>query len=758
MEVKKCPLVLAVLPLVILAEGSQVLFRFQKELTSPKLSLANLRYLLAQKSVSGELIYTQFPLHPHPNRKESLKKIENIYGCDTKINYGARSSKYPVPLITKSPKIILRKTIGAKESAEKRENKDDDVLRRLNRQKRADSFSRDVHSVQAYDQTNADEDKEGGEEEEEPAEVLPSPEALRWVDPLEMRRQGIILEEVPSLANIFGLRFVRIKNNGRQVVPTQASGANPLTQPWSPSWVRDDPRGSFRNMNIPSRSLSRFLQRVPTTTRRRRLPNRGSYTTSDFPGLTDDEVKELREIGRRYRNHNFEHQQAVSEYPVRSKDEGFWKEIEEKYPPSNGYRSITDVRTPLSLPPNQSSSVPSSQRGQDPVSPYNLDSVWPHRPFIQTQDNEFNLSEDLRNHNNHVMDAGDTGTEKKESGNGEEVGEEEEEEGGGGGIVLPPMTQEDLEKQFPSRNDLYVDELGNIYLKDTENDNPDTKTTADQLETDGYEMYGLDPPEKIHSYDPVKEKIPWPVLEPARLPRRPPHFRKNMGKGAPEPGTNDFTKYQENYIFLQGRPRSPPLPVDLPKENNYQTPPPTRFQVPTSTHRLRGKPLYSSRPLLARPPLSSPPPPPPRVPLIVPPAPGTRIIVPNNFVPPDTRLIARPVPRPQHQAPAPVTFTHHPQLYEDEIKYPHRLELQNNYQQHRTSSRGRPASGYSHFQEDTVNRNPYYPESRPPAPSRGTHGSSGFYPGNGFFDVDLQTVFRMPSTYDNGLRATNKLG
>nr|XP_045599155.1 uncharacterized protein LOC123758666 [Procambarus clarkii] len=54
------------------------------------------------------------------------------------------------------------------------------------------------------------------EREETKGEELPEPEALAWIDPGRLASQGVTMEHVPSLANLMGLRVVKYKTQQPQ--------------------------------------------------------------------------------------------------------------------------------------------------------------------------------------------------------------------------------------------------------------------------------------------------------------------------------------------------------------------------------------------------------------------------------------------------------------------------------------------------------------------------------------------------------------
>ncbi|KAG7173272.1 adhesive plaque matrix protein-like [Homarus americanus] len=648
--------------------------------------------------------------------------------------------------------------------------------------------------------TVSEEDNEGGDMAEG-GEELPDPEALAWIDPGRLASQGVAMEHVPSLANLMGLRMVRYKTpQPRPLHPPYRPQPHPLHPP-------------NRNPQLPASSTSN-IKVGPSPKPASRLNSGNDLFGNSFHDSFDRYFKSFnRYEGQDIRRSNSHTRPPVegssysyppprgsSPSPPAPSPPRFQNGASRAQPPQpqpidsfsrpaysglgNTADSIMKLLNPFNiLGPNQFPQLP---RFPYPVPPPNYD---PRRPQSFQR----------------LRPTDPLGTEEKEFPQ-ENIKYE---------VVMDPNQDAyrgyQYKNDFPLRDDLYVGQDGNIYLKSVENaspqnpfgrqhfgghgrpahsfpppHNPSHSTSPrphhtrpispqegrfedeeldniDQDYDDDYEEVSsyssllqnhnmndidLDPPTTpINNHNPHQFRnspSPRPYRDHNNFDQRIPHNGRNPGipnnpyviRTPPNLFPNSgllswlFPSYaRTTYPNFFYNPREVQLPrfrypvgpwprqtispsVGTPSDANYPgapNPPTHPRSLPPSSLPSRPLPLPSSP---SRPSFRNPSPPRP----------------PTSPLSPMQSLLPNPSPRPQR----PPLLPPRPSLYNPS---PLRPSLH--------PSLGQPSNPQLNNAAQGINNRPRV------IFEGGRVKSSGFYPGNGFFDSDFPTVFHMAPSQQN---------
>ncbi|XP_063610683.1 serine/arginine repetitive matrix protein 1-like [Penaeus indicus] len=581
-------------------------------------------------------------------------------------------------------------------------------------------------------ETSKEEDGEGGEviSNEEVPEELPSPEGLAWVDPASLANQGYSVENVPSLANLMGLRVVKYRNH--QPIPSRLGTSSSA---YSPSRYRPRPV-----------QYSKFNRPVGSDP---------GYTKTDFRSLTYDNnlfgdsfhnsfhsyYKEENDTlpysnshgppqgisSWRRRSHS---SNSESRYPYSSPTNG--RPSQPAFPSGGSGGGLLDMLDPLNL--FKGSQGPLPPRHSNPVPPSGYD---PRRPRPQP-----------RPPSNSRSETGDSPGVKYE--------------------VVVDKDQRNrgyqFREEYPLRDDLYIGMDGNIYIKDNSvedaavpyGDDPFEENSRPQ-HTSGHQrppyrprsrpgrVRSKFPRKQIEDEDAFDENEYRELLKNHNLDdyssREPPASIQNLH---PENNSNYKSNSQENPRG-QHNGRYPSNSRRPSRQNRY---PGTRyFDWFTPVRGRINYPSFFTDPRQVRLPGFRYPPRHRRMP--VPPRAGTPVVPPNarhsrptqrpdltqrrpsfpNSSPPRSSFPKSPPARPSFSNPSPPR---------SRPSFPITSPPRPN------PAQSRPNFPFDRPQSDLINPNTRLRGSSSAGDSRGKPGGTkGFYPGNGFFDADFPTLFHM---------------
>lgn len=583
-------------------------------------------------------------------------------------------------------------------------------------------------------ETSKEEEGEGGEviSNEEGPEELPTPESLAWVDPATLANQGYSVENVPSLANLMGLRVVKYRNH--QPIPSRLG-----TSPSAYTPVRYRPRPSVQYSKF-NRPVGSDLGYKRTDSKSLTYDNNlfGDSFHNSFHSYYKEENDTLpysnshgppQGINSWRRSHP---SSSESRYPSSSPTNG--RPSQPPFPSGGAGGGLLDMLDPLNLFKGSQGPVP--PRHSNPVPPPGYD---PRRPRPQPRPPPSNS--------------------RSETGSSPGVKYE----------VVVDKDQGNRGYQFredsPLRDDLYIGMDGNIYIKDNSVNDADGSYGDDPFEENSRPRHtsGHQRPYRPRSRpDRVRPKFPRKQIE--------------------DEDTFDENEYREllkNHNLDDYSSREPPASIQnfLPENNpnyksnsqqnprgqqtgrypNYDRRPSRQNRYPGTRYfdwftPVRGRinyPSFFTDPRQVRLPGFRYPPRHRRLP--VPPRAGTPVIPPNV-------RHSRPTQRPdltQRRPSFPNSPPSHPRS--SFPKSPARPSFSNPSPPRTRPSfpitsppRSNPAQSRPNFPFDrpqsdpASNHNTRLRGSTLSGDSRGKPGGTkGFYPGNGFFDADFPTLFHM---------------
>ncbi|XP_042868592.1 serine/arginine repetitive matrix protein 1-like [Penaeus japonicus] len=592
----------------------------------------------------------------------------------------------------------------------------------------------------------AEEEGGGGEviSNEEEAEELPTPESLAWVDPSTLVNQGYSVENVPSLANLMGLRVIKYRN---QPIPSRLGTPS---SSYSPSRYRTRP-AQYPKFNRPMASDPSYKR-----TDSKSLGYDSNLFGDMFHNSFHSYYKEKNDSLPYSNSHGppqgisswrrSQSSSGESRYPNNSPTNG---RPNQPYFPSGGGGggggSLLDMLDPLNL--FKGSQGPPPSRHPNPVPPPGYD---PRRPRPQQRPSPSNSRSETRDSQGAkyeviVEDKGNHGYAFREN--------------------------------YPLRDDLYVGVDGNIYIKDNSVEDPTVPYGDDPFEENSRPQHtsGHQRPYRPQSRpDRVRpDRVRPDRVRPDRV--RPdrvrPKFPRNQYKDENTYDENEYRELLKNHNLDDYSAREPPasiqdiLPEDNPnyKSNSQQTPRGQhngRYQNygrrPSKPNRnpgtryfdwftpVRGRinyPSFFTDPRQVRLPGFRYPPRHRRMP--VPPRPGTPVIPPNVRHP-------RPTQRPELTQRRPSFPNSPPPRSSFPKSSPARPSFSNPSPPRQRpsfpiSSPPRSRPNFDRPLSDLAShQNTRLRESSGDGNSRVTPGGTkGFYPGNGFFDADFPTLFHM---------------
>ncbi|ROT78563.1 hypothetical protein C7M84_002719 [Penaeus vannamei] len=522
-------------------------------------------------------------------------------------------------------------------------------------------------------------------------EELPTPESLAWVDPATLANQGYSVENVPSLANLMGLRVVKYRNH--QPIPSRLG-----TSPSAYTPVRYRPRPSVQYSKF-NRPVGSDLGYKRTDSKSLTYDNNlfGDSFHNSFHSYYKEENDTLpysnshgppQGINSWRRSHP---SSSESRYPSSSPTNG--RPSQPPFPSGGAGGGLLDMLDPLNLFKGSQGPVP--PRHSNPVPPPGYD---PRRPRPQPRPPPSNS--------------------RSETGSSPGVKYE----------VVVDKDQGNRGYQFredsPLRDDLYIGMDGNIYIKDNSVNDADGSYGDDPFEENSRPRHtsGHQRPYRPRSRpDRVRPKFPRKQIE--------------------DEDTFDENEYREllkNHNLDDYSSREPPASIQnfLPENNpnyksnsqqnprgqqtgrypNYDRRPSRQNRYPDTRYfdwftPVRGRinyPSFFTDPRQVRLPGFRYPPRHRRLP--VPPRAGTPVIPPNV-------RHSRPTQRPDLTQRRPSSNP-----AQSRPNFPFDRPQSDPASNHNTRLRGSTLSG----------------------DSRGKPGGTkGFYPGNGFFDADFPTLFHM---------------
>ncbi|XP_045122350.1 uncharacterized protein LOC123510920 [Portunus trituberculatus] len=559
--------------------------------------------------------------------------------------------------------------------------------------------------------TEKGENEETKAEQDTEPEELPTPAELAWIDPTELVSQGAYVEDVPSIANLVGLRLFKYEFPPPALPRSTAPGSNqpmnarspmaessnqpvmtrpPLTPKLNqPMNVRSPVAGnSNQPMNArsslhPGSQLINMRSPYPVNPNTRPLhtntqmhprlstsPNTISSFGDSFHDSFDRYYKKFRDPSHAYETSRATGVNNIDSYPRRP-----------PYPSRPVYPSTTDTLLNLLNPLNLFShnNFPQIPRYPNPLPP-------PHAP-----QNPPRLPQSPRN-----------APEKDSSG----------------GLTYEVIVNQEAEKHkgyqfkedYPLRDDLYVGQDGNIYLK---GGNGVTHTPSVTAEPPTYHLDHQD-----HGKDHEDR------------------FLNEYSKLLNNHNLDNYNYLDEDYEYDYYSSEDDHDSHDTyATEDTYRTPRPTQ-----RPHYETGYEGYTDYPRQQRAPYPYPPSPPNRAPWSM----DSGIL--GWLLGP----LSRPARPNYYYSPREVQI---PRFRYDTLRYK-RLHspnshlsqpspsVRNQFVTNPYSQRRRPSTPITRrpHTTHTPTKRPtsqYVPTSRP------VGSNKGFYPGNGFFDTDFPTLFHM---------------